>query len=245
MGKIKDLISSIKNNYWKYKIDNNQSFFLNSLKTKGVTIGKNVLFVNPSSSSIDLTAPFLISIGDNVCISKGLSLFTHDYSAFVERMNTGEVLGGVGRVLIGSNVQIGANVTILMNTIIEDNVIIAAGAVCKGRLESGYLYGGVPAKKICSISDFINRRRQNQFEEAKEIVHSFHRKYGKFPGQEVFYPLHLFPLFLTIDEWPDSFWRGFGQRLSKDQIKNFYRDFKPMFENYNQFIAALELEDDE
>lgn len=244
MGKIKEFIGSIKNNFWNYKIDNNQIFFIDSLRNRGVTIGKNVLFVKPSSSMIDLTSPYLISIGDNVCISKGLSIFTHDYSSFVTRMMTGEVLGGVDKVTIGSNIQIGANVTLLMGTTIDDNVIIAAGAVCKGHLESGYVYGGVPAKKISTIESFIVKRRQDQFEKAKAVALSYYEKYGKIPNQDIFYPLHLFPLFMKIDEWPNSFWNGFGQKMTKDKIMSFYQDFKPMFENYDAFIVAVGLKSD-
>ena len=244
MGKVKEFIGSLKNNFWNYKIDNNQSFFIDSLRKRGVSIGENVLFVKPSSSTIDLTSPYLISIGDNVCVSKGLSIFTHDYSSFVERMITGEVLGGVDKVSIGSNIQIGANVTILMGTIIEDNVIIAAGAVCRGHLESGYVYGGVPAKRISTIESFVIKRRQDQFEKAKIVVCSYYKKYGKIPDQNIFYPLHIFPLFLKVDEWPDSFWNGFGQRLSKEKIASFYQNFKPMFDNYDAFIAAVGLKSD-
>lgn len=241
MGKIKEFINSLKNNYWDYRIDNNQSFFINSLRKCGVSIGNNVLFVKPSSSTIDLTSPYLISIGDNVCISKGFSVFTHDYSSFVERMITGEVLGGVDKVSIGSNIQIGANVTVLMGTTIEDNVIIAAGAICKGHLKSGYVYGGVPAKQISTVESFIAKRRQDQFEKAKIVAYSYFEKFGKIPNQNIFYPMHLFPLFTKVDEWPDSFWNGFGQRLSKDKIVSFYHNFKPMFENYDAFIAAIGL----
>lgn len=241
MGKIKEYIDSIKKQTWNSKIDDDSNCFINYLKKMGVTIGNNVLFVTPSSSTIDLTTPFLIEIGDNVCVSKGLSLFTHDYSSFVERLNTGEVLGGVDRVFIGSNVQIGVNVTILAGTTIDDNVIIAAGAVCKGHLESNYVYGGVPAKKIQTIPSFIEKRRQDQFRQAKVVALSYYEKYKQIPKKELFNSLHLFPLFSKIDDWPDTFWNGFGQKNSKEQIKTFYKTHTPMFEDYEHFLIAIGL----
>ena len=52
------------------------------------------------------------------------------------------------KIKIGNDVWLGCGVRILSGTVIEDRVIIAAGAVVKGHLESGYIYGGVPAKRL-------------------------------------------------------------------------------------------------
>lgn len=55
---------------------------------------------------------------------------------------------------IGNNVLIGMGSIIMDNAIIEDNCIIAAGSVIsKGmKVETGSVYGGVPAKKIKTLS---------------------------------------------------------------------------------------------
>jgi len=44
---------------------------------------------------------------------------------------------------------------VMDNAVVESNVIIAAGAVVleNTRCESGYLYAGVPAKKIKALTD--------------------------------------------------------------------------------------------
>ena len=44
---------------------------------------------------------------------------------------------------------------VLDNVVVESNVIVAAGAVVTGgaRLESGFMYAGVPAKKIKPLDD--------------------------------------------------------------------------------------------
>lgn len=54
---------------------------------------------------------------------------------------------------IGNNVLIGMGAIIMDDVVVEDHVIIAAGAVVtKGTLvESGSVYGGMPAKKIKSL----------------------------------------------------------------------------------------------
>lgn len=54
-------------------------------------------------------------------------------------------------IKIGNNVWIGANSIILPGVVVEDNVVIAAGSVVTKSLDSGYIYGGVPAKLIKKI----------------------------------------------------------------------------------------------
>lgn len=56
------------------------------------------------------------------------------------------------KVEIGRNVWIGGGCKVLGDSIIQDDVVIAAGSVVPGyELESGYLYGGVPVKKIRAL----------------------------------------------------------------------------------------------
>lgn len=55
-------------------------------------------------------------------------------------------------VTIGDRVWIGARVTICPGATIESDVVVAAGAVVVGRLESGAVYGGVPARKIATTT---------------------------------------------------------------------------------------------
>ncbi len=54
-----------------------------------------------------------------------------------------------------NNILVGMGAIIMDHAIVEDNVLIAAGAVVleNSLLESGYIYAGVPAKKIKAISE--------------------------------------------------------------------------------------------
>jgi len=54
-------------------------------------------------------------------------------------------------VHIGSNVFIGTKVTVLPGSHIEDNVVVAAHAVVRGRLASGWVYAGSPARPLHPI----------------------------------------------------------------------------------------------
>lgn len=62
-----------------------------------------------------------------------------------------------GAIIHGCHIQddvlVGMKAVIMDNAVVESNVIVAAGAVVlEGkRLESGYIYAGVPAKKIKAI----------------------------------------------------------------------------------------------
>ena len=52
---------------------------------------------------------------------------------------------------VGDRVWVGARVTFLPGCTVDDDVVIAAGAVVSGHLETGWIYGGVPARKIARI----------------------------------------------------------------------------------------------
>lgn len=92
-----------------------------------------------------------IEIGENVSIAHNCSLvsFEHtweDVSIPIKYNPT-----RFSPIVIGNDVWLGCGVRVLAGSIIEDRVIVAAGAVVKGRLESGYIYGGIPAKKLRKI----------------------------------------------------------------------------------------------
>lgn len=55
---------------------------------------------------------------------------------------------------VHDNVLIGMGAIVMDHAVVEENVLIAAGAVVleNSRLESGYIYAGVPAKKIKPLS---------------------------------------------------------------------------------------------
>lgn len=58
---------------------------------------------------------------------------------------------------IGSNSFVGLGVIILPGTVIGDNVIVGAGAVVKGNLESNNIYIGNPARSIGTIEDYADK----------------------------------------------------------------------------------------
>ena len=55
---------------------------------------------------------------------------------------------------IHDNVLVGMGAIVMDGAVVEENVLIAAGAVVleNSRLESGYIYAGIPAKKVKALS---------------------------------------------------------------------------------------------
>ncbi len=87
-----------------------------------------------------------VCIGDDVAIGPGTKIFA--YSNHFEREKRVTEVRINKDIIIKNNVFIGANCTILPGTTINDNVIVGAGSVIKGNLESNCIYAGVPCKRI-------------------------------------------------------------------------------------------------
>ena len=107
--------------------------------------------------------PELISFGDNVWIASQVSFITHDV---IHRMLNRKAIGDahfqeyLGCIDIKDNVFVGSNSMILPNVSIGPNTIIAAGSLINRSIPGDGVYGGVPAKYICSFEEFIEKRER-------------------------------------------------------------------------------------
>ena len=124
------------------------------------------------SNVIDETNPKLLKIGNNVRVTHGVVILTHDYSWSVIAGKYGECIGGVAPVTIGDNVFIGMNAIILKGSTIGSNVVIGAGSVVTCDCESKSVYAGVPAKKIMSLEQYYEKKKIAQMSDVQTIVHS-------------------------------------------------------------------------
>lgn len=102
----------------------------------------------------------LISVGNNVHFASNVSLVTHDVTHNMlnrkdKSLNLSEY---VGCIEIGDNVFVGANTTILYNSKIPSDTIIGANSLINRPLKSGGVWAGIPAKYICSVEEFLNKR---------------------------------------------------------------------------------------
>lgn len=119
----------------------------------GLRVGKN--FNRLVGVIIDPAHCWLIEIGDDVTLAPRVHILAHDASTI-------HYLGyaKIGRVVIGDRVFIGAESVILPNVRIGDDVIVGANSTVTHDLESGFVYAGSPARKICSTKDYIGKNRK-------------------------------------------------------------------------------------
>ena len=151
--------------------------YVRYLRRLGCKVGEDVSLYQPINTiTIDITRPWLISIGDHVRITKGVTILTHDYGWSVIKGISGEVIGSAREVRIGNNVFIGVNTVILKGTTIEDHVIIGAGSIVSGHLEAESVYGGVPCRKLMTLEAYYEKRRSKAKEEYLEIMKRMNEK---------------------------------------------------------------------
>ena len=102
----------------------------------------------------------LIKIHNNVRIASHVTFATHDVTHYMlnTKNDTDDYNEIIGCIEIMDNVFIGTNATILNNVRIGENSIVAAGAVVAKDVPSNSVVGGVPAKVICSMDDYLKNR---------------------------------------------------------------------------------------
>lgn len=135
----------------------NSNQYIRDLRNAGLEIGDNCTIYNPQNTKINLSSLDFIKIGNYVQITDGVLILGHDYSYSVIANITNEILRPQYETIIGDNVFIGMNSIILCGSKIGNNVIIGAGSVVHGYLESNNVYAGNPAKKICSINEYRDK----------------------------------------------------------------------------------------
>ena len=163
------------------------SSWIEYLRNDGMKIGEGTVFYcKPFEMLIDTTRPWLIEIGKNVQITRGVTILTHGFDWSSLKAKYADINGSSGKVKIGDNCFIGMNTTILKGTIIGDNVIVGAGSVLTGKeYPSDTVVAGNPARVICSLDEYHNKRLASQKEEAKELVLEFYKAYKTKPSKNV------------------------------------------------------------
>jgi acetyltransferase-like isoleucine patch superfamily enzyme len=168
--------------------------FVQWLRKQGVKVGDQVVFHQRKNVTIDLTRPCLVEIGNNVHFTQGLTILTHGYDWVVLRNLYQEVIASSGKVTIGNNVFVGYNVTILKGVTIGDNSIIGAGSVVTRSIPANSVAAGNPARLICTIEAYYQKRRARYIEEAKDYARCIQSRYRRRPVPADFW--EEFPLFL-------------------------------------------------
>ena len=214
--------------------------YLSALRNKGMNIGEGVkLFASPRDCVIDEQNPYLVTIGDNVQLTRGVIILTHDYSWSVVKGLYGEVLGHQAPVTIGSNVFIGMNAVILSGTTIGDNVIVGAGSIVSGLIPSNVVVAGNPARVICGIEDYRKKRRDRQLSEAVNLYLRYTDRYGCEPKKEIF--REYFWLFEISDESLLPEFCDVNVLVAPDVTAKAFVDWTPNFNGFSEFIEYCRL----
>jgi len=140
----------------------------------GMKIGKNCrIFSRPRFGS----EPYLIEIGDDVRIARGVSFITHDGGLTLFR-NEFPGINYFAKIKIGNNVLIGLNTIILPGVTIGNNVIIGSCSVINKDIPDNSVVAGIPAKLICDIESYKQKSitkacfisEKNYWKRKKEIL---------------------------------------------------------------------------
>lgn len=213
--------------------------YIHYLRNKGIQIGDDCTIYAPNKTIIDEQYPWLITIGNHVRITEGVILLTHDYSwSVLKQLNVNEqkgaILGAAGEIFIGNNVFIGMNTIILRNTNIGDNVILGAGSVVSKDCDSGWVYAGNPARKICTVEEFYKKRLDAQLKEAKLLAHKYYERFGEKPPKEIFHEFFM----LFEHEIPKNNIYNDKMKLGNNYEDSccYLKEHKTDFQDFDEFI---------
>lgn len=216
--------------------------FIKYLRKKNVKVGEGVAIFDPQSVFIDSTRPCLLEIGNDVQITRGVTILTHGYDWSVIKGVYGEICGSAGKVKIGNNVFIGMQATILKGVTRGNNVIIGANSLVNKDVPDNVVVAGNPARIIMSLEEYYEKRKKNQFKEAKQLACEYYNTYKKIPEKKIF--REFFWLFGNRDcvEFEDkSFYRIMHLVRNYDKSLEKYKNTKPMFNSYEEFLKKCGL----
>lgn len=120
----------------------------------GVKFGDNCFFATKNWSS----EPYLIEIGNNVQITKDVTIHTHG-GGHVARIKYPN-FDTFGKVVIKDWVYIGAHSQVMPGVTIGKGSLVAAGSVVTKSVPDGIVVAGNPAKYVCTVEEYIYRNKK-------------------------------------------------------------------------------------
>lgn len=220
-------------------------YYLNYLRSKGCHIGVGCLPASPKLLNIDISRPYLIHIGDRVRLNQGLTILTHDFSTLVFKAKYGELLASSGKVTIGNNVYFGRNCTVLKGVSIGDNCIIGYGSLVMKDIPANSVAVGSPARVICSIDEYYEKRRKKSLEEALALAREIKATQHRMPVPSDF--REEFVYFVSgdqVNQYPDIPIE-YQLRVVNDCYDTWVNNHKAEFPDFKSFLVAAGVMDDE
>ena len=183
--------------------------YIKYLKKSGVSVGKNTYFFSPKTTTIDVQNGIFIEIGSNCKITKGVTILAHDYSYSVFRPVYHNIPKKAGKTQIGDN--------------IPDNEV----------------WGGNPAKFICTLDDYYSRCKNNFESNAFLTIDQYKKKYKRYPTIS---ELQYFSL-LFINNQKNAKREISKMKFNGDNKKEVIEDcikMQPKYSNYEELIEKYE-----
>lgn len=222
----------------------NSESYIDYLRKLGMSIGENCNIYVPQKTSIDITRPYMISIGNNVQITEGVTILTHGYDWSVLKGVYGTVLGSCGSVYIGNNVFIGMNTTILKGVRIGNNVIIGANSLVNKDVPDNVVVAGNPCRIIMPLDKYYEKRIKEQEIEAKELVKRYHAVYGNNPSRNELN--EFFWLFCdSNEELPEPFEKMMRLGGNYEFSNDTFSKHEKKYQSYEAFLRSIDSEDGE
>lgn len=211
--------------------------YIDYLRKKGVKIGNGTIVKNPRNILIDITRPSLIEIGENCLLHQGLTLLTHDFTSRVFINLWNDFLPSSGKITIGNNVWFGYNCTVLKGVTIGDNCIIGIGSIVSKDIPANSVAVGAPARVVCSIEDYYNKRKKQYVEEAKKYAQSICERFNRRPCIDDFYD--DYPCFVdrtNYKKYPYPYETALGSHFDK-----WLQNHKKIFNDFDDFLKAADI----
>lgn len=204
--------------------------YVSYMKKLGVRIGENCYITDPIKCELDLTRPWLLEIGDNVCITDNVRILTHDFSySVISRCSMG-TYPSMGKVKIGNNVFVGSHALILPGVNIGDNVVIGAGSVITKDVPNNTVVAGSPAKVISSIEEYATKLKKRADSNLRELLLEYHEVYEKYPPEEIM--TEYYGDFMSYDEIAEKYPNYIKHLVvKKEDVKPGYKSYKDMVDS--------------
>ena len=225
-------ISLLRKEVTLLAIRRDATIFIKGLQKQGVDIADDVI-VFGDNIRIDLTRPSLVHIGSKTFLHNGFKILTHDYATFCFLNKYQDFVPSSGEVFIGKNVWFGENVTILKGSYIGDNCIIGLISVVMGRIPDNSVAAGCPAKVVCSLDEYYDKRKKLSMEEAFAYARSIQERFNRKPVPADFW--EEFPLFVSgseVEKYPDI---PIRKQLG-DAFDSWSRNHKAPFSSFEEFL---------
>lgn len=209
--------------------------YLAFLRKQGIRIGDGTIIFDPRTFRIDTTRPELIEIGSNVFLHKNTTILSHDWASwcFVNLYN--DFIPSHGKVKIGNNVWLGESCTILKGVTIGNNCIIGLGSVITKDIPDNSVAVGIPAKVICTIDEYYEKRKNEYVKEAIEYATEIIKCRGELKKEDMY---DDYPCFVDGRNFKEYNY-PYSNIFSDEQFKKWTLKHHAPFSSFEEFYKHV------